>query len=371
MFWSVLFVIGIVQGLFLIGVFTSRSNSNRLACRLLIALLALFVLSNFDDLLLSSGWYKAAPWLFGFSMGAMFAYGPLFYLYIRSVTDPGFGWSRREWLHFVPAGLSLLWNFGWLLAPSGYKIRYLDAFIAGTVPVGLFDGAVGVFQLVYLCCYLWLAFRAIRRARGLPENGFKVSMPQRADWLHKLFALFSLILVALELMIFWNFFHGFYTAGANYVFTIATSAILYFIAYKLMLNPELVTPGFSKKYQTVRMDESEEQGLLRQLGHLLEKEKIFTDPDLKLATLAERLNTPPHRLSMLVNEQHSKSFSDFINQYRVDEFIARLNQPAYANYTLHGLALEVGFNSKSAFNAAFKKLTGKNPSDFKKSPVTP
>ncbi len=73
---------------------------------------------------------------------------------------------------------------------------------------------------------------------------------------------------------------------------------------------------------------------------------------------------------MLINDKYGVSFSDFINKCRVEAFIACLNDPRFAHYTLHGLALEVGFNSKSAFNAAFKKITGKTPSAFKKREIS-
>lgn len=366
MFWSFLFVIGLVQGIFLIAIFAMRNNGNRLATRLLQTLLALFALSNFDDLLLSMGWYKSAPWLFGYSMSAIFAYGPLFHLYVTAITAHSFVWKRTTWLHFLPALLIFLSNLSWLTLPPEIKIRALDDFLAGALPVQFFNTALSIVQILHFALYNWLTYRTVRSVQALPEAAhFQVTLSRRAAWLDTLMVLFTLILLALAVLSGWNIASGHYVARANFVFTLFTSSILYFIAYKLMLHPELVTPGFSKKYQAVRFGEGEEQDLLLQLKRFVEEEKIFTDPDLKLGTMAAQLKISPHRLSMLINDKYGKSFSDFINQYRVQEFIARLKDPRYAHYTLHGLALEVGFNSKSAFNAAFKKITGKSPSDFK------
>lgn len=372
MIWSLLFAIGAVQGLFLIFVLNQRYSDNRLATRLLQAMLALFVLSNFDDLLLSANWYRQAPWLFGYSLSAMFAYGPLFYCYIAAITDPKFQWRRTIWLHFLPALLYLLLNLPWLTLHPVIKTRILDDFLAGRLSTGVFQIVVSILQVAHFSGYLVLAYRAVRRAQDTTEaNGFQVPLHRRADWLKLLLVMFCLILLTLTGLFAWNLAAGYFVAGANYVFTLITSAILYFIAWKLILRPELVTPGFSKKYGAIRFGAGEENSLLLRLEQLMAIEKTFADPELKLNSLATQMNIPAHRLSTLINDKYGMSFSDFVNQFRVREFIDRLQDPRYAHLTLHGLALEVGFNSKSAFNAAFKKITGKSPSDFKRNNSVP
>ena len=60
------------------------------------------------------------------------------------------------------------------------------------------------------------------------------------------------------------------------------------------------------------------------------------------------------------------SFQDFINQYRVEEFINRLENDQNDHFTLLAIATEVGFNSKSSFNATFKKFKGLTPTEYKK-----
>jgi AraC-like DNA-binding protein len=104
---------------------------------------------------------------------------------------------------------------------------------------------------------------------------------------------------------------------------------------------------------------------LQKLNALMNEEKIFTNPDLKLSSLAEELGLPSHQLSKLINEKFGKSFSDLVNEYRVKEFIKRLNETQYETFTIYGIALDVGFNSKSSFNSAFKKITGMTPSEYK------
>jgi len=60
------------------------------------------------------------------------------------------------------------------------------------------------------------------------------------------------------------------------------------------------------------------------------------------------------------------SFQDFINKYRVEEFIYRLRNGENDHFTLLGIANQVGFNSKSSFNATFKKFKGLTPTDYRK-----
>ena len=60
-----------------------------------------------------------------------------------------------------------------------------------------------------------------------------------------------------------------------------------------------------------------------------------------------------------------KNFYTLINEYRVQEVIRRMNDKQYQMYTLLAIALDAGFNSKSAFNRIFKQITGKTPSEYK------
>ena len=74
-----------------------------------------------------------------------------------------------------------------------------------------------------------------------------------------------------------------------------------------------------------------------------------------------------NQLSQLINEGFQKSFYDLINEMRVSEVQAKMEDPDYAHLSLLGIGLESGFNSKSSFNLLFKKFTGQTPSQYKKS----
>ena len=108
-----------------------------------------------------------------------------------------------------------------------------------------------------------------------------------------------------------------------------------------------------------------------QLEALMEQEKPYLNPRLTLSDLASLLGTNIHQLSKLINEGFDKNFFDFINSYRVREFQRRAVLPEYKNQTLLAIAFSVGFNSKTAFNRSFKKLTKKTPRQYLKSHEKP
>lgn len=100
---------------------------------------------------------------------------------------------------------------------------------------------------------------------------------------------------------------------------------------------------------------------------LLQKEKLFLDPNLSLKILAKKMDLHPNKLSWILNEHVGKNFNEFINSFRLETFKSKALDPKNKHLTLLGLAYESGFNSKTAFNAFFKKTEGKTPRAWVKS----
>ena len=106
------------------------------------------------------------------------------------------------------------------------------------------------------------------------------------------------------------------------------------------------------------------EDLRNQLLALMDTAQPYLEPELTLAELARRLRTSPAVLSKVINVGCGQNFNDFVNTYRVAEARRQLADPRRAHYSLLGVALESGFNSKSTFNRVFKKLTGQAPSEL-------
>jgi len=102
--------------------------------------------------------------------------------------------------------------------------------------------------------------------------------------------------------------------------------------------------------------------LIEQLNDLMVTEKPYTNQSLKSADVAQQLNLSTHELSRLVNEHLGRSFTDFINEYRVEE--AKRLITTNSRYTIEAIGNQAGFNSKSAFYKAFKKFHGTTPGQF-------
>ena len=102
----------------------------------------------------------------------------------------------------------------------------------------------------------------------------------------------------------------------------------------------------------------------RLLETLMEEKRPYLNPGLSLGELADLAKTPSHHLSKLINDQFGKNFFDYINSHRIKSFQQRIEKGDHHDRTILSLALEAGFNSKTAFNRAFKKQTGLTPREY-------
>ncbi len=93
----------------------------------------------------------------------------------------------------------------------------------------------------------------------------------------------------------------------------------------------------------------------------MEEEKWFQNPSLSLRELAENVNISSNKLSWLLNERIGQNYNEFINSFRLEYFKENVLNPANSHLTLLAIAYESGFNSKSVFNAFFKKTEGMTP----------
>ncbi len=367
MLWTSLFIITIAQGLFLISLIIIRGSKNPIASWLIAMMLVLMVFTNFGYLVVRTEMRNYIPQFFAVPFGMILLFGPLFYFYCKSVIDNSFHWQQKYWLHFIPYFLQVIWNIPLYTMGKAIWIDFLNAFLLGNLQIHTTEKITFALQDLHLLIYLLLTFKWIQNAKSNFGNAqYIISLSSRLNWLKKVFYGLSLFLITVFLLYIFILINGKYDPITNYFYTLITSGIIYFIAYSLVLNPESISPDFIQKYRAYMQFAGEDGELyLQKIKTLMEETKIFTNSELKLALFAEQLGLPSHQVSKLVNEKFGKSFNDFVNEYRVKEFISRVNEKKYQNLSIYGIALEVGFSSKSAFNSAFKKATGKTPSTFK------
>ncbi len=119
------------------------------------------------------------------------------------------------------------------------------------------------------------------------------------------------------------------------------------------------------KYAGSLLTETDANEYTEKLNNFMIISKPFLKPSLTLNDLASDLGISSHYLSQIINEKFELNFFEFINKQRVEEVKEKLQDSKFEDYSLLGIALESGFNSKSAFNRIFKKYTGQTPSQYK------
>lgn len=93
-------------------------------------------------------------------------------------------------------------------------------------------------------------------------------------------------------------------------------------------------------------------------------DRIYTDPELSLPTLALRMGVTAHQLSELLNSRLGKSFSRYLREQRIGAAKAMLCHEPSASVLSVGLS--VGFTSQSNFYEAFREIEGTTPGQYRK-----
>lgn len=132
----------------------------------------------------------------------------------------------------------------------------------------------------------------------------------------------------------------------------------------IQLADEKIGLGGFKKYDKSNLTRNQAVEYLRVLNSIMEDSKPYLDQEFDLEHLSQLSQIPSHKISETLNGLIDQSFNDYSNNYRVEEFKKLSAMDEYKNFTILALAFESGFKSKSTFNAAFKKFTGKTPSQY-------
>jgi len=151
-----------------------------------------------------------------------------------------------------------------------------------------------------------------------------------------------------------------YISGAlTFSFSFYISLLLIYYAK----NKTLISVINKEKYIN-KIDEKLVKEIQEKINILFETKKNYTNPDLTLSVLAKELNIRPQLLSQFINDNLNKSFTQFINEYRIDEAKRLLKESN--QFKIDAVGFESGFNSSSTFYSSFKKITGTTPSNYQK-----
>jgi len=301
---------------------------------------------------------------------------PLLYLYICSVTYQDF---KLEWKHlwhilpFVTAILLLIPRF--FLADFDTKIDILWAK----------DGLIFEFKLIYLLlhvqiiAYIIASYIVILRSKKLLLENYSNGNVNYYNWL-----ITFITLIAIETVVstFKNvFLINDLDAQYELAMTLTSLTALLFICW--LVIKALKTPGLygrvdskqllvkqliseNQHRETLMAEDKElDESLSRLISHM-ETQEPYLEPSLSVYDLSKQLNWQPKELSVLINHYLNQHFFDFVNEYRIKKAMEILADASKNHLTILEILYEVGFNSKSSFNTAFKKYTKQTPTEYRK-----
>ena len=191
---------------------------------------------------------------------------------------------------------------------------------------------------------------------------------------------FEMIVATLKNIIRFNSAVEIYILAQNIV-VVLTLLIIFWLIIKALLNPNLFSgvntdirlvksmlnpDAKPEKIAAIKDLENENNQLIKKLRVHMKEHEPYLDSNLSIYDLAKQLNIPARELSVTINHTLNKHFFDFINEYRIKKAMDLIQNSSDEKLTILEILYEVGFNSKSSFNTAFKKHTGITPTEFKK-----
>jgi AraC-like DNA-binding protein len=268
-------------------------------------------------------------------LSACLLIGPFLYLYVKSQTHQ----EKINWvIHILPylLGISLL---GLMYPYVEHKEIWSRWIVKGIYLQWL--------AYIVLCIkYIFPIFKKIKEKEKL----------KNADvWLLSIYVGVAIIWLAYSTVAYTSYILG----------ALSFTFVLYLIILLLVFKNRQSSTFFEEKekYKNKEIDEQTHEEVKLKITLLKEKE-LYLNPNLTLDDTAKELKISKHLLSQYLNEKLGLSFTNFINEYRVEK--AKELLKSQTNHTIESIGYDSGFNSKSTFFATFKKFTGITPSEYQK-----
>ena len=357
---NILILFGAVQGFILCFFIYQKKHLNKQAVYFFILFLFSLAFYNIIYALLDMNLFKYYRPLHMFPYPYKWLIGIGFYFYVKNQFKSKNQkiLHKNEWYLFVPAllyGLLRLYWFSIAVNENSFRITQV------VVDSNFFR----IHEFVYL---LFTIAITVRLLRFINNNSQAESTHNRKakknKWL-KTFTLVYLLLLCFNLLIYTVdlvLHNGIESNFYLYPTLIVNVGFIYWIGYIGFTKPNLIINEIKSNSNSNNKNSFIEE----KLNHQIEVCEIYKNPALTLLELSKKLQLSTKELSNHINERHQMNFSEFINYHRVHKIKELLVSAEAKKYTLVTLANEVGFSSKSSFNAEFKKIMGTTPSKYRK-----
>ncbi|EPG73471.1 DNA-binding helix-turn-helix protein [Leptospira fainei serovar Hurstbridge str. BUT 6] len=317
-----------------------------------LALLLASVESRIGLTLVPEALEKTWPWIFFFP--SVWAIGPALLLISRNMVQYAIDREISIGLHFLPAIFVLLGEcFAIRFLPEEFRREAIYNAVHGSRID--FLTFVSVFGFIHQTAYsllLWILFRRVSRETEIPLSSL-------------VYTVLLVIFTTIELCWLGYFLKStdllavgasFQTLGIVLIFLFSSRYPNFFISLKSEIQ--------QKRYERTQIAGVDLDAVQTRLRELMEIDKIYREEALKIQDLAARLLLSPHQLSRILNEKYGKNFNEFVNGFRIEEAKKMLLEDE--ERTVLSIGYEVGFNSKSTFNAQFLKIAEMTPQEWRK-----
>lgn len=363
---------GILQGFILSVVLFFRKTENQSSARFLSAVLFCINLHLANLILIDLGFEIRFPWLLWLPTSFLTAVGPLIFFYVKSRVNPGFRYSKKDSIHFIPTLFELLIHVVQVYYSIQNNVLYYHNPLYLYFSVILYTSAgISIYH------YLKISIRSIRKYEKSIIENFSNLRGITLNWLYRLMYYFRIVWLC------WFFFMVIFLptfqlqinhkifAFVLYTLIIGITYLTYWIGLEGIVRTDflynklpVLSTGNTGHYS--KMAKQKIEGYRDRIEQLMVQEKLFLDENLSLRKLSQKLEAEPNFISYILNNYLGKNFYEYINFYRVEEVKKRIQDPRFSKYTLTAIAYDCGFNSKATFNRVFKKIVGLSPSAFKK-----
>lgn len=300
---------------------------------------------------------------------------PVFYLYVAAVCYSDFGFKARHLIHLLPF---LIVNA--VLLPRFYMADFASKinFIKNRQDMAELQFTHILFH-IQIAVYIIAVFMLLRKAKKLYLENYAGTSVTSYNWLFQLTTVLTVLyLITLLKNIFKFSEYPYISEWIKIGLLVFQLFIICWYLFKALNHPDLfrnidsklklVSDMVSEEENSSKLpvnDDRYQEDLLK-LKTYMAAEKPFLNPSLTIQDVSAAIQIPVRELSILINHKLEQHFYDFINTYRIENAMDILRDRTKSKVTVLEILYEVGFNSKSSFNTAFKKHTGHTPTDYRK-----
>jgi AraC-like DNA-binding protein len=376
-FLSLFIFLGVFLGLVLSIFFIFKPSTNKEANRFqgfLLLSLSLCILEQFLNI---TGYIVKVLPVTNSTEPLNLVIGPFLYLFIkRSLGQPG---SKKEWIHFILFFFYLGYICFDLIQSNEFKYNsYVNSYhpdwplleaepVISNDPLNI-KKYLNLLTAVQILFYVFLSIiklveKAARTGETIFRTGDEILRSLRNMVSHILIISLIFIIVKIKFQAdLGDYFIGMYVAVFTFLTTFRVmNDSTYFERTASFLD---ISIG---KYRKSSLNEPAKQKILNDIILEFEKNEYYSDNLASLSDLAKKTGVSPHHVSQVINEKLGKNFFELLASYRIEKAKRILAEDQTGKITIEEISEIVGYNSKTAFNNSFKKLTGKTPSEFRKS----